>query len=71
MTIEQFKQQRFGRGDVARYIDGNLYEVRSVNFDEMLIGLLMNISGDEPDAISWVRCENIEITGTTIRTIKD
>lgn len=60
MSQEEFEKQRFGAGDKATYKDGNTYVVASVDFEEKLIGLLMNISGGEPDDISWVRCENVD-----------
>lgn len=61
MTKEEFNNQGFGAGDKAKYNkDGNIYDVASVDFGEQLIGLLMNISGGEPDGISWVRCENVD-----------
>ncbi len=61
MTLDQFDNTRFGAGDKARYRDGNTYDIKSVDFEERLIGLLMNISGGEPDDISWVRCENCDL----------
>ena len=60
MTTEQFDKQGFGAGDKVRYKDGNVYDVATVDFDERLIGLLMHISGGEPDDVSWVRCENVD-----------
>ena len=60
MTTEEFNKQGFGAGDKARYKDGNIYDVATVDFEEQLIGLLMHISGGEPDDVSWVRCENVE-----------
>ncbi len=66
MTIEQFNSHPFGFGDQANYKDGNIYQIASVDFEEQLVGLYMNISGGKPDDISWVRCENIEIQGRDI-----
>ncbi len=60
MTAEEFDKQSFGAKDKARYKDGNVYNVATVDFEEQLIGLLMNVSGGEPDDVSWVRCENVE-----------
>lgn len=60
MTIEEFNKNGFIAGDFAKYKDGNYYDIASVDFDEKLIGLLMRISGGEPDEITWVRCENCE-----------
>lgn len=60
MTEAEFDKQSFGAGDKARYTDGQVYDVAQVDFQERLIGLLMHISGGEPDDISWVRCENVE-----------
>ena len=59
VTTEEFSKQSFGAGDKARYKDG-IYVVATVDFDEQLIGLLLNISGGEPDDVSWVRCENVD-----------
>jgi hypothetical protein len=59
MTIEEFDTTGFGNGDLGIYKNKE-YAIASVDFEERLVGLLMNISGGEPDDISWVRCENIE-----------
>lgn len=59
MTQEEFNQTSFGNGDRAIY-KNKVYPVASVDFEENLIGLLMNISGGEEGDISWVRCENVE-----------
>jgi len=58
MTIDQFNNATFGNRDRAIY-DGETYQIRSVDFKEALVGLLMEISGGDPDEITWVRCENI------------
>ena len=60
MTEQEFDNQSFLSGDKAQYTDGNIYEIAALDFQERLVGLHMNISGGEPDDISWVRCENIE-----------
>ena len=61
MTEAEFDKQVFGAGDKARYTDGQIYDVATVDFQERLIGLLMHISGAESeDEVSWVRCENVE-----------
>ncbi len=66
MTIEQFNKTRFGAGDRAIYLkDGNTYDVAMVDFQEQLIGLQMNISGGDPDDVTWVRCENVEYLSKT------
>ncbi|MGB4820368.1 MAG: hypothetical protein WBP33_14760 [Saprospiraceae bacterium] len=63
MEIIEFNNQRFGSGDKVRYRDGNIYEIASLDFTENLIGLKMNISGGEPDDVTWVRYENVEYLG--------
>lgn len=60
MTLDQFDSTRFGAGDKAKYRDGNVYDIATVDFEERLIGLLMHISGGDPEDVSWVRCENVE-----------
>lgn len=60
MTTEEFDRQSFGKGDKAKYKDGNIYDVAIVDFEERIIGLLMNIDGAEPNEVSFVRCENVE-----------
>ena len=60
MTTEQFGRQSFGAGDKARYKNGKVYDVATVDFEEQLIGLRMNISGGEEGDVTWVRCENVE-----------
>lgn len=59
MTTEQFDELKFGAGDKVLFKDGNVYDIATIDFEERLFGLLMNISGGEPDDISWVRCENV------------
>lgn len=58
MTINEFNSASFGNGDRAIY-DGTEYPIASVDFKEALVGLIMEISGGDPDEITWVRCENI------------
>ncbi len=58
LTLEKFNKQGFGAKDEAIY-KGKKYKVASVDFDEALIGLFLNISGGEPGDVSWVRCENV------------
>jgi hypothetical protein len=60
MTIDEFNETSFGAGDRAKYTDGRVYAIASVDFQEKLIGLIMHISGGNPNEITWVRCENIE-----------
>jgi len=59
MTQEEFKKTSFGNGDSAKY-KNKIYQIAQVDFEEMLIGMLMNIPGGDWTEISWVRCENIE-----------
>lgn len=58
MTIDQFNNASFGAGDRAIY-DFAEYPILSIDFKEALVGLLMEISGGDPDEITWVRCESI------------
>lgn len=60
MTKEQFDETKFTGGMTAEY-KGGVYAIASVDFEERLIGLLMNIPGAEPNDVSWVRCENCHV----------
>jgi len=61
MTIEQFNKTGF-TGKMKCRFQGEIYGVASVDFEEKLIGIYEEIQGcDNPDEISWKRCENIEI----------
>jgi len=60
MTQQEFDSAMFGKGDKAKYKDGETYPIAQLDFDERLIGLLMEIPGGEEGDVSWVRCENIE-----------
>lgn len=61
MTITQFDQTGFTGNMKCRY-DGKTYCIASVDFQEKLIGIYEEIQGcDNPDEISWKRCENIEL----------
>lgn len=44
MTIEEFNNTRFGSGDRVICKNGKDYPIASVDFEERLIGLLMNIN---------------------------
>ncbi len=57
MTIEEFNNTRFGGSMYADY-KGDRYQIASVDFEESLVGLFMDISGGDEGDISWVRCEN-------------
>ncbi len=59
MTRQEFKKRLFSAKDRAIY-KGKIYNVASVDFEEDLIGLHLNISGGEPGDVSWVRCESIK-----------
>jgi hypothetical protein len=61
MTLEEFSNTRFGFGMRAIY-KGQVYLVKTVDFEESLLGLLLpdNQEGDDWE-VSWVRCENIEL----------
>lgn len=69
MTIEEFNNQGFGAGDKAKYKDGNIYNVASVDFEEQLIGLDIEIEGDDEDIITWVRCENVDYIPESSRNV--
>lgn len=57
MTQEEFLQTSFGKGDQAVY-KGQSYLIRSVDFEERLIGLHEFVEGcDDPQ---WVRCESVD-----------
>ncbi len=60
MTVEEFLNTGFRSGDNANY-KGKEYPIAQVDFEECLIGLLMEIPGGDPDDVSWVRCENITL----------
>jgi hypothetical protein len=59
MTLEEFTKTRFGNGDAAKNKYGT-FPIAQVDFEECLLGLLMEIPGSETGDISWVRCENVE-----------
>lgn len=54
MSIEEFKNARFGAGNTVTY-NGKTRQIVSVNFEENLIGLLNPL---DDDSLDWVRCEN-------------
>lgn len=61
MTIEEFNNTGWSGGMTAQYHhDGKNYPVASCDFAEQLVGL-KGIVQNEPDEISWVRCENISL----------
>lgn len=59
MTKTELRSHVFKAGDKAKY-KGKIYKIKSVDFQECLFGLRMNISGGDPDDVIWVRCENVE-----------
>ena len=59
MTIQEFNETRFGKGDKAIYKDEN-YAIATLDFEEKLIGLHGVCLGVDDDDVTWVRCENIE-----------
>jgi hypothetical protein len=64
MTIEEFDKQGWVPGMMARHHrDGNEYQIASCDFEEKLVGLLGMVDGVSDDFLSWVRCENVTITG--------
>ena len=62
MTKTELRYHVFKAGDKAKY-KGKIYKIASVDFQEYLLGLRMNISGDDPNDIIWVRCENVYFIG--------
>ena len=56
MNIEDFKKTSFGNGDKVEY-NGKIYPVVSVDFIELLFAI---DDCDNPDHLSWVRCENAD-----------
>ncbi len=58
MTIEQFDKTGFAKGDLAIY-KGDEYQIKQVDFEERLFGLMIPIEGADDENITWVRCENV------------
>jgi hypothetical protein len=64
MTIEEFNETGWSRGLFAKYhADNEIYRIGSCDFEEKLVGL-MGVIASEPDCISWVRCENVTLSGS-------
>ena len=61
MTINEFNKNCYCPGDIAIYKE-EFYDVAAVDLEEKLFGLLLEISGSDPKEISWVRCENVEMS---------
>lgn len=66
MTREQFLQISFCAGMKVQHIDGNTYEIASVDFSEDLVGVVdgendCDECGAESINIRWFRCENCEV----------
>ena len=59
MTIQEFNETSFGKGDKAIY-KNETYPIATVDFQESLIGLHGVCLGAEEDDITWVRCENVK-----------
>lgn len=59
MTIDQFDKTGFQYGDKAVY-KGETYPIKSLDFEERLIGLLGVSFGADEDDVTWVRCESVE-----------
>lgn len=60
MTIEEFDKISFSRHTIVKY-KGVAYFIESIDFEERLIGLCLQINGEYDREISWVRCENCKI----------
>lgn len=59
MTIEEFNETRFSKGDQAHY-KSTSYLISSVDFEEKLIGIIGYFTDMEGnDEITWLRCESI------------
>ena len=59
MTLTEFDEARFSKNDIAVY-DGEQYCIGAIDFQEQLIGLLMEADEGQEQDIKWVRCENVE-----------
>lgn len=71
MTIDQFNGTPWKSGMTARYhADGQTYPIASCDFGECLIGLKCVVQ-NEPDEISWVRCENITLNAPNMEVSQD
>jgi|GEM_PF-4985565 len=61
LSVADFNNTRFGGKMQAVYRGTGLtHAVASCDFDECLVGLKGVIS-NEPETVSWVRCENIKL----------
>ena len=72
MTIEEFNNTRFGNGDQAVYNkDGIRYQIKSLDFDEKLVGIITDSDNLVDGELTWVRCENINyIPSIKVRIIE-
>jgi len=61
MTIEEFDNHNFAAVQYCAYKEQFDLKIKSVDFEEKLIGLDLKISGDKKGTITWVRCENVTI----------
>ena len=61
MTKEEFTNQKWGAKMQCGY-RGEVYRIISVNFEEMLVGLIPHDEFQDKDSeITWARCENIQL----------
>lgn len=61
MTLDEFNKTRWTVGMRAKYHgDDQVYPIASCDFGEQLVGL-KGVIQNEPDEISWVRCENVTL----------
>lgn len=61
MTLDQFEKTRWTSGMKAIYHRHNkVYLIDACDFVEHLVGLQQFLIND-PDKVTWVRCENITI----------
>ncbi len=58
MTREEFDRTIFSSGMKCKHKDGGTYPVVSLDFEEALLGIDRY---DDPNDLSWVRCESVEI----------
>ncbi len=64
MTQQEFLSTSFGKGDEAIYKKKS-YRIKSVDFEEMLIGIIGLFDESDEDDVTWLRCENIEYVPAT------
>lgn len=67
MTIDEFNRTGWTGGMIARYHgDSQLYPIATCDFGEQLVGL-KGVVQNEPEEVSWVRCENITLVAPNVK----